>query len=165
MLAGRLRTASRRANAVGSTRYIHRFQTGGLLQADGSIRATQRRLWLGGNAFHNAVAVRNASFARFLPKLVLKFVRIPAMFGGLAIGAFAWVQYQANRMSLFATNFYARYPNLKQRPALMPSIFSIRPKTQLRTQLRIFLAAPRESLSKHFKAGRIRRTRLSFLNG
>lgn len=54
-------------------------------------------MWLGGNAFHNAVTVRNASFVRFLPKLVLKFARIPAMFGGLAIGAFAWVQYQANR--------------------------------------------------------------------
>ncbi|KAJ4145703.1 hypothetical protein LMH87_004542 [Akanthomyces muscarius] len=106
MLTGRLRTASRRANAVGSTRYIHRFQTGGLLQADGSIRATQRRLWLGGNAFHNAVAVRNASFARFLPKLVLKFVRIPAMFGGLAIGAFAWVQYQANQAGAYAIDIF-----------------------------------------------------------
>lgn len=165
MLAGRLRTVSRRANAVGSTRYIHRFQTGGLLQADGSTRATQRRLWLSCNAFHNAVAVRNASFARFLPKLVLKFVRIPAMFGGLAIGAFAWVQYQANRMSLFATNFHARSPNLEQRLALMPSIFSTRPRTQSRTQLRIFLAAPRELPSKHSKAGRTRKIKLSSLHG
>ncbi|KAJ3498789.1 hypothetical protein NLG97_g856 [Lecanicillium saksenae] len=106
MLAGRLRTASRRANAVSSTRYIHRFQTGGLLQADGSIRATQRRMWLGGNAFHNAVAVRNASFVRFLPKLMLKFVRIPAMFGGLAIGAFAWVQYQANQAGAYAIDVF-----------------------------------------------------------
>lgn len=55
-------------------------------------------MWFGGNSFHNAVIARNASFARFLPKLVVKFARIPAMFGGLAIGAFAWVQYQANRM-------------------------------------------------------------------
>jgi hypothetical protein len=36
-----------------------------------------------------------------LPKLVVKFARIPAMFGGLAIGAFAWVQYQATRTSGF----------------------------------------------------------------
>lgn len=98
MLSTKLRTVARRANASNSTRYLHRFQTGGLLQAEGSIRATQSRIWFNRNAFHNAVTVRNASFVRFLPKLVLKFVRIPAMFGGLAIGAFAWVQYQANRM-------------------------------------------------------------------
>lgn len=55
-------------------------------------------MWFGGNAFHNAVIARNASFARFLPKLVVKFARIPAMFGGLAIGAFAWIQYQATRL-------------------------------------------------------------------
>ena len=54
-------------------------------------------MWFGGNAFHNAVISRNASFARFLPKLVVKFARIPAMFGGLAIGGFAWVQYKAAR--------------------------------------------------------------------
>lgn len=96
MLAAGLRPVSRRGT-TNSARYLHRFPTGGLLQADAAIRATQRRMWLGGNAFHNAVAVRNASFVRFLPKLVLKFARIPAMFGGLAIGAFAWVQYQANR--------------------------------------------------------------------
>ncbi len=56
-------------------------------------------MWLSANAFHNAVTVRNASFVRFLPKLVLKFARIPAMFGGLMIGALAWVQYQAIRES------------------------------------------------------------------
>ncbi|KAK8147590.1 dynamin-like GTPase mgm1 [Beauveria asiatica] len=106
MLVGRLRTASRHANAVNPTRYIHRFQTGGLLQADGSIRATQRRMWLGGNAFHNAVTVRNASFVRFLPKLMLKFVRIPAMFGGLAIATFAWVQYQATQAGAYAIDVF-----------------------------------------------------------
>lgn len=55
-------------------------------------------MWYGGNSFHNAVTARNASFARFLPKLMVKFIRVPAMFGGLAVGAFAWVQYQAARM-------------------------------------------------------------------
>lgn len=55
-------------------------------------------MWFsGGNAFHNAVAVRNASFARFLPKLVVKFARIPALFGGVTVATVAWVQYQANR--------------------------------------------------------------------
>ena len=127
MLAGRLRGISRRANAACSTRSIHRFQTGGLLQADGSIRATQRRMWLGGNAFHNAVTIRNASFVRFLPKLMLKFVRIPAMFGGLAIGAFAWVQYQANRKS-FIVSFNRQFSYILQRLAHMLLIFSIRRK-------------------------------------
>lgn len=69
------------------------------MRADAAIRETRRRMWFGGNAFHNQVIVRNASFVRFLPKLVVKFARIPAMFGGLAIGTFAWVQYQATRMS------------------------------------------------------------------
>ncbi len=97
VLAAGLRPLTRRA-PVSPVRYLHRLPTGGLLRADATIRATQRRMWFGGNAFHNAVTARNASFARFLPKLVLKFARIPAMFGGLAIGAFAWVQYQATRM-------------------------------------------------------------------
>lgn len=97
VLAAGLRPLTRRAT-VQPTRQLHRFPTNGLLQADASIRAARRRMWYGGNSFHNAVTTRNASFARFLPKLLIKFVRIPAMFGGLAIGAFAWVQYQAARM-------------------------------------------------------------------
>lgn len=161
LLAGRLRTVARRANAASSTRYIHRHQTGGLLQADGSIRATQRRMWLGGNAFHNAVAVRNASFARFLPKLMLKFVRIPAMFGGLAIGAFAWVQYQANRKCGRAVQFAVYSSNLQQRLVPTLSTFSIRRKMLLRTRLRIFLGVLKGLPSKHVKAGRIQRSKLS----
>lgn len=50
-----------------------------------------------GPAYHNGVLVRNASFARFLPKLAVKFLRVPAMFGGVAVGALAWVQYQTVR--------------------------------------------------------------------
>lgn len=50
-----------------------------------------------GPAYHNGVLVRNASFGRFLPKLAVKFVRIPAMFGGLIVGSVAWVQYQTVR--------------------------------------------------------------------
>ncbi|KAJ3519385.1 hypothetical protein NM208_g14146 [Fusarium decemcellulare] len=65
-------------------------------------------MWQGGNnAFHNAVAAkRNASFVRFLPKLMAKFIRVPAMFGGVAIGAFAWVQYQAAQAGTFAVNLF-----------------------------------------------------------
>lgn len=56
-------------------------------------------MWFSANAFSNAVTVRNASFARFLPNLFLKFVRLPAMFGGIMIGGIAWIQYQAIRKS------------------------------------------------------------------
>jgi hypothetical protein len=87
---------TRRA-AVQAVRHYHRFPAGGLMRAEAAIRATRQRAWFQGNSFHNAVAVRNASFARFLPKLFVKFVRIPAMFGGMMIGAVAWVQYQAIR--------------------------------------------------------------------
>lgn len=96
VLGAGLRPVARRAE-IQTVRQIHRFPTGGLLRADAAIRATQRRMWNGGSSFHNAVAVRNVSFARLLPKLVLKAARIPALFGGLTIAGFAWVQYQANR--------------------------------------------------------------------
>lgn len=97
LLAAGLSPFTRRA-PIQAVRHFHRFPAGGLQRADAAVRATQRRMWFPGNAFHNAVIVRNASFARFLPKLVVKFARIPAMFGGLAVGTLAWIQYQANRM-------------------------------------------------------------------
>ncbi|KAL6851810.1 P-loop containing nucleoside triphosphate hydrolase protein [Trichoderma novae-zelandiae] len=108
-LAASLRpVAARNTSAASnsSVRHLHRFPTGGLLRADASIRETRRRMWFGGNAFHNQVITRNASFVRFLPKLVLKFARIPAMFGGLAIGAFAWVQYQATQAGTYAISVF-----------------------------------------------------------
>lgn len=98
LLTQNFRTATRRAS-LRAVRHIHRFPTGGLLRTDAAVRATRKRVWFEGSSFHNAVIARNASFVRFLPKLVLKFARIPAMFGGLAIGGFAWVQYQAHRMA------------------------------------------------------------------
>jgi hypothetical protein len=36
-----------------------------------------------------------------LPKLAMKFMRIPAMFGGAIIGGLAYVQYQAARKNPF----------------------------------------------------------------
>ena len=63
------------------------------------MRAARRRIWPAGyNPFSNAVAVRNASFVRILPKLLLKFARIPALFGGATIAGLAYVQYQAARI-------------------------------------------------------------------
>ncbi|KAL2753913.1 hypothetical protein ACRALDRAFT_2109112 [Sodiomyces alcalophilus JCM 7366] len=107
LLAMGLSPSTRRA-ALHAVRRYHRLPDGGLLRADAAIRAMRRHAWLPGNAFHNAVTVRNASFARLIPKLMLKFARIPAMFGGLAIGAFAWVQYQAHQLSNSAWDFASR---------------------------------------------------------
>jgi hypothetical protein len=55
---------------------------------------------VGANAIHNVPAVRSISFARMLPKLALKLVKVPAMFGGATIAGLAYFQYQATRMSL-----------------------------------------------------------------
>ena len=84
-----------------SSRLFHsqRLSVGGLQRLETTtMRAARRRLGFPVNGYHNAVAVRNASFVRMIPRLMLKFVRIPATFGGLMIGAAAWVQYQAIRM-------------------------------------------------------------------
>lgn len=94
--AGRLPGSTARP-AVAAARQYHHLPSGGLLRADAAIRATRRRMWFPGNAFHNAVIVRNASFARFLPKLAAKLIRIPAMAGGVTIAGVAWLQYQATQ--------------------------------------------------------------------
>lgn len=63
---------------------------------------------MGYNFLHNAVAVRNASFVRILPKLVLKFARIPAMFGGAIIAGLAYLQYQATQAGNYAMEIFRR---------------------------------------------------------
>lgn len=111
-MSGRLAAAgalplARRA----AVRRYHRLPTGGLQRPEVAIRATRRPAWLSGNAFHNAVTVRNASFARILPKLFVKFARLPALFGGVLVGGAAWVQYQAIQVSNSA---YDMYKNTKE---------------------------------------------------
>jgi hypothetical protein len=93
-------------------RHVHNAgaRTGGLLRAE-SGAALRGRAWpIGANGIHNNVpAVRNISFARMLPKLALKLVRVPAMFGGAMIAGLAYFQYQATRMWLMsANNFWVR---------------------------------------------------------
>ena len=46
---------------------------------------------------HNVPLVRTISFARALPKLATKLLRIPAMFGGATVAGLAYIQYQASR--------------------------------------------------------------------
>ncbi|KUI71507.1 Protein msp1, mitochondrial [Cytospora mali] len=107
LAAGIVPLTARRAGAA-AVRQYHRFRlpTGGLQRADSTIQSMRQRMWPPGSSFHNAVIVRNVSFARILPRLFLKFARVPAMFGGLMIGGVAWVQYQAIQVSNSASEMY-----------------------------------------------------------
>ena len=85
-----------------SHRHIHGsvFTRGTGLQSQGlrNVRQHQKRPWpFGSSSLHNLPAVRAISFARVMPKLALKLVRIPAMFGGAMIAGLAYIQYQAAR--------------------------------------------------------------------
>jgi len=76
------------------------ISTGGLMRSQTvpSSRHHRRRAWpYGAYSLHNVPTVRTISFARILPKLALKLVRIPAMFGAATIGGLAYLQYQATR--------------------------------------------------------------------
>ncbi|KAK4250226.1 P-loop containing nucleoside triphosphate hydrolase protein [Corynascus novoguineensis] len=96
---------------VRAVRHFHQFPTGGIQRAELAARRTRRSLQFPSNAYHNAVIARNASFARLLPKLALKFVRIPALFGGLMIGTVGWIQYQAIQVSNSAQEMYGNMKN------------------------------------------------------
>lgn len=110
LLSARLLPLAQRVNSQ-AARHIHHRATstaGGLLRTDFATRAGRRR-WPAGNLpFSNAVIVRNASFARILPKLFLKFARIPALFGGATIAGLAYVQYQATQAGNYAMDVFNR---------------------------------------------------------
>ena len=96
-------------------RYMHKpvFNAGGLhlhpIRVPGSSRYGRRRGWPWGTyAVHNLPAVRNASFARVLPQLALKLVRIPAMFGAAMIGGLAYLQYQATQAGSYAIDILGK---------------------------------------------------------
>ncbi|KAL2023867.1 hypothetical protein VTK56DRAFT_644 [Thermocarpiscus australiensis] len=109
-VAGAIPPLARRA-AVRAVRQFHQLPTGGIQRADIAARGFRRSLQFPANAYHNAVIVRNASFARLLPKLAVKLVRIPALFGGLMIGAVGWIQYQAIQVSNSAQEMYGNMKN------------------------------------------------------
>ena len=96
-------------------RYMHKpvFNAGGLhlhpIRVPGSSRYGRRRGWPWGTyAVHHLPAVRNASFARVLPQLALKLVRIPAMFGAAMIGGLAYLQYQATQAGSYAMDVLSK---------------------------------------------------------
>ncbi|KAI5781430.1 P-loop containing nucleoside triphosphate hydrolase protein [Geopyxis carbonaria] len=75
----------------------------GLLRSDSTLHARRPTLPTQIYRYHNSNAlVRNISFGRALPKLVLKFARIPAAFGTAAIAGLAYLQYQAQIAGQYA---------------------------------------------------------------
>ena len=82
-------------------RYLHEsvFNSGSLLQSHNPLNARNRKRGrpFGSYSLHNVPAVRAISFSRVLPKLAVKLVRIPAMFGTAMIAGLAYLQYQATR--------------------------------------------------------------------
>jgi hypothetical protein len=99
LLSARLKPLAQKVN-ISAARHIHHSSAGGLLRSDTAVRVARRRIWPAGyTQFSNAVVVRNASFARILPKLFIKLARIPALFAGATITGLAYLQYQATRRS------------------------------------------------------------------
>ncbi|KAK4150079.1 P-loop containing nucleoside triphosphate hydrolase protein [Chaetomidium leptoderma] len=105
---------------VRAVRHFHQLPTGGIQRAELAARSFRRSLQFPSNAYHNAVIVRNASFARMLPKLAIKFIRIPALFGGLMIGTVGWIQYQAIQ---FGNSAQEMYGNMKSTVTTTASSF------------------------------------------
>ncbi|TKA76455.1 hypothetical protein B0A55_06106 [Friedmanniomyces simplex] len=70
-----------------------------------------RRSWpFGSNALHllPSSAVRHASFARSIPKLAMKLIRVPAMAGAGMLGLVAYIQYQASQGAAYAVDLFGR---------------------------------------------------------
>ena len=109
LLSARLAALARPSPHHAVRQFHHRTASaaGALLRTESGVRAARRRIWpMGYNFLHNAVAVRNASFVRLLPKLALKFARIPAMFGGAIIAGLAYLQYQATQAGNYAMDLF-----------------------------------------------------------
>lgn len=67
-------------------------------QVPPTLRRNRKRPWpFGTYSLHNVPAVRAISFARVLPNLAVKLLRIPALFGGAMLAGMAFLQYQATR--------------------------------------------------------------------
>lgn len=82
--------------------------SGGLLRLESVLRS-QRQTWP--NQIYRAhsagaTTVRALSFHRAIPKLMMKFIRIPAAFGGAMIAGLAYVQYQAQQAGNYAIGVF-----------------------------------------------------------
>ncbi|KAI5243834.1 hypothetical protein E4T43_03978 [Aureobasidium subglaciale] len=56
----------------------------------------------------NTAVVRHASFARAIPKLAFKLIRLPALLGATAVGSLAYIQYQAAQAGNYAIDLFGR---------------------------------------------------------
>ena len=89
-------------------RHLHNnaiTKSGGLIRFNGPTR----RPWpIGAYSIHNVPAVRQISFARVLPRLAIKLIRVPALFGASIIAGIAYIQYQAAQAGTYAVDAFKR---------------------------------------------------------
>ncbi|KAK6435877.1 mitochondrial dynamin GTPase Msp1 [Oleoguttula sp. CCFEE 5521] len=97
---------------LGGAPIAHRTLTSSVLSRTTPRIASRwrlRRSWpYGSNAIHNLPAVRSISFARVLPSLAMKLIRIPAMFGAAMIGGVTYLQYQAGQAGAWMSNVFGK---------------------------------------------------------
>ncbi|KAI9837319.1 MAG: hypothetical protein M1819_000393 [Sarea resinae] len=111
LLSSRLLPLARRGPLLvrRSAHYSSSTSAGGLLRSDLGARIVRQRPWpIGAHTLHNVPAVRAISFARVIPHLVMKFARIPAIFGGAMIAGLAYLQYQATQAGNYAMDIFKR---------------------------------------------------------
>lgn len=95
--------------SASSRQYLHNFSRNGILRSAVGPRVSRRNGWPAGSySIHNLPAMRTISFARALPKLATKLLRIPAMAGGATVAGLAYIQYQANQAGTYAMDALRR---------------------------------------------------------
>lgn len=110
LLTSRVASIARTASlAARASPYHTANRAGGLLSRSSNARWTNLRPFsLGSTAVQNASTVRHASFARAIPKLAFKLIRLPAMFGAVAVSGLAYIQYQASQAGTYAIDLFGR---------------------------------------------------------
>ncbi|KAF1345803.1 P-loop containing nucleoside triphosphate hydrolase protein [Delphinella strobiligena] len=110
LLTSRVAPLARQSSlATRSSPYHTANRAGGLLSRSTNRPWSDLRPFsLGSNVVQNTPAVRHASFARAVPKLAMKFISVPAMFGAMAVSALAYIQYQAAQAGTYAIDLFGR---------------------------------------------------------
>ncbi|KAK0985001.1 mitochondrial dynamin GTPase Msp1 [Friedmanniomyces endolithicus] len=108
-----------RATPTSSTHHVARSPVSARAISQSVLNRTSSRPWpprrtwpFGTNALHllpsSSPTVRHASFARSIPKLALKLIRVPAMAGAGMLGLVAYIQYQASQGAAYAVDLFGR---------------------------------------------------------
>lgn len=91
--------ATRRVLSTSTSAIKSNPSSGGLLRLESVLRSHKHswpnQIYRAHSA--GALTIRALSFQRAIPKLMMKFLRIPAAFGGAMIAGLAYLQYQAQR--------------------------------------------------------------------